>query len=197
MSIGFGYRAKLAAVGVLFLAAFPGSFLAAEHEHIFQKRRSELVTKHDKNGDGRLDAAEREQMRLRLKDERLVKKGSDFKVPPEFLAQYDENKNGEMDGVEWKVAWEAETKILKETYDANKDGTLNKAEGEAMMADVGKGKITGIPAFFAGRMIQEPGSSKPEYVEKQAELLKFDSNGDGIASLEELDRIRKSRQQAR
>ena len=127
----------------------------------------------------------------------LVRKGSGFKVPPEFLAQYDENKSGEMDGDEWRVAWEAETKILREAYDANKDGTLNKAEGDALMADVGKGKITGIPAFFAGRMIRDQGFSKPDYVEKQAELLKFDSNGDGIASLEELDRIRKSRQQAR
>lgn len=179
----------------LFLVGLPLPRLAAEDETIFQKRRTELVAKHDKNGDGRLDATEREQMRLALKEERLSKKSS-FKIPPEFLAQYDKNKNGEMEGDEWKVAWEAETKILRETYDADKDGTLNKAEKEAMMADVGKGKITGIPAFFAGRMIHDPGSGKPEYLEEQQKLLKFDVNGDGLASAEELKRIRETRNPA-
>lgn len=193
MSNLFEYAVTLTLAGAFLLVGFPVSCRAAEADTIFQKHRSELVAKHDKNGDGRLDAAEREQMRLAVKDERLIKKGSSFKIPPEFLAKYDKNKNGEMEGEEWKVAWDAETKILTETYDADKDGTLNKEEKQAMMADVGKGKITGILAFFAGRMVHDPGSSKPEYLEEQQKLLNFDTNGDGLASAEELKRIRESR----
>lgn len=169
---------------------------AAAAEDGFSKRRSELLAKHDANGDGRLDATEREQMRLAQKEQRLSKKGSGFQIPADFLAKYDANKDGEMEGPEWKVAWDAETKILKDNYDADKDGTMNKAEKQAMMADVGKGKITGIPAFFAGRMVQDPGASTPEFLETQKELLKFDDNHDGIASTDELEHIRKSRPKA-
>lgn len=154
--------------------------MAAEDESNFHQRRVALVEKHDKNGDGRLDASEREQMRLALKQTRLSKKGSGFPIPADFLAKYDRDKDGEMQGEEWKIAWEAETKILTDTYDADKDGTLNKAEKQAMMAAVGAGKITGIPAFFAQRMLQDGSKSAPEHLATQKEMLKFDANGDGL-----------------
>lgn len=80
MSRPFGCPIALAFVGALFLTGFPLLCLAAEDGTLFQKRRTELVAKHDKNGDGRLDSAEREQMRLALKEQRL-KRGSSFKLP--------------------------------------------------------------------------------------------------------------------
>lgn len=159
----------------------------------FDKRRSELLEKFDKNKDGRLDLSERDAMRLTLKEGRLKKRESGFKIPADFLAKYDANKDGEMGGEEWQVAWEAETKILRETYDANKDGSLDESEKKRMMADVGEGKITGIPAFFAGRMVNDPSNSKALFIEDQEKLLKFDEDGDGRASALELRRIRESK----
>lgn len=165
----------------------------ANADDALQKHRAELAAKHDANGDGRLDAAERERMRLALKEQRLGRKGSGFPIPADFLAKYDANKDGEMAGPEWKVAWDAETNILRDTYDADHDGTLGPAEQRAMLADVGNGKITGIPAFFAGRMVQDQGAGQPDYLATQQALLKFDDNHDGVASAEELERIRQSR----
>ncbi len=196
MSNRLGSRAALALVGAVLLSGAAGPRLRGEDGTNFQQRRTALVEKHDKNADGRLDAAERELMRLAMKEQRLEKAGSSFKIPPEFLAKYDANKDGEMQGDEWRVAWEAETKILREAYDADKDGSLNKEERQAMMADVGKGKITGIPAFFAGRMVNDPGSAEPTYLAEQQELLRFDADGDGLASADELARIREAGRRA-
>ncbi len=90
-------------------------------------------------------------------------------LPADFLVKYDASKDGEMQPAEWKVAWDAETKILIETYDADKSGKLGKTENAAMLADVGKVKITGVPAFFAGRLAQDQSKGEPEYlVLKQA-----------------------------
>lgn len=159
----------------------------------FDKRRLDLISKHDKNKDGRLDPAERDAMRLALKDRRLKKKESGFKIPADFLAKYDSDKDGEMAGEEWRVAWEAETRILREAYDSDKDGSLNDSEKKRMMGDVKDGKITGIPAFFAGRMVNDPSSSSaPPFLAEQERLLKFDGNGDGRASAAELKQIRES-----
>ncbi|MFM8360713.1 MAG: hypothetical protein ACKOET_19355, partial [Verrucomicrobiota bacterium] len=143
--------------------------------------------------DGRLDAAEREAMRLALRDERLKGRRSGFQVPADFLAKYDANRDGEMEGPEWKVAWDAETRILRDTYDADHDGQLSRDEKKAMMTDVARGKITGIPAFFAGRMAQDPKTSEPEYLDGPRAWLKFDANGNGRADAEELRRLRESR----
>ncbi|MSU31965.1 MAG: hypothetical protein EXS25_04750 [Pedosphaera sp.] len=156
----------------------------------FHQRRTALIKKNDLNQDGRLDEGEREKMRLALKKQRFSKSNSAFQVPADFLAKYDEDKNGEMAGNEWKIAWETETKILKKTYDEDKDGSLNLMEKNAMMIDVGKGKITGIPAFFAGGMAQESDSANPDFVIAQKKFLKFDTNHDGIATAEELRQIR-------
>lgn len=158
----------------------------------FPPNRADLLARHDRNGDGRLDDAEREAMRLALRDQRL-KGRPGFQVPPEFLAKYDANRDGQMEGPEWKVAWEAETKILRDTYDADRDGQLSRDEKKAMMTDVGRGKITGIPAFFAGRMAQDPKTSEPEYLDGPRAWLKFDANGNGRADAEELRRLRESR----
>jgi len=191
-----GYPTAIACVSAVLLAGGCVLCLAAEDGALSQKRRAELVARYDRNADGRLDAAEREQMRLSLKEQRL-RNASGFTVPPEFLAKHDTNRDGQMSGDEWRVAWEAETKILMETYDADKDGTLNKSEKQAMMADVRRGKITGIPAFFAERMAQDPVPAEPGYLEEQRRLLKFDANGDGLASEDELARIRESWQSDR
>jgi hypothetical protein len=157
--------------------------------------RTELLRKFDANHDGRLDPAEREQMRTAARETKSAAK-SMFQIPPEFLARYDADHDGEMTGPEWKVAWEAETKVLRETYDTTKDGKLDAAETSRMLDAVKAGKITGIPAFFASRMAEDPasgGAAEPAYLVRQRELLAFDVDADGIASSAELQKIREAR----
>lgn len=178
----------------LFLA-LASSILADDPPPDPKKVRADLLVKYDKNGDGRLDPSERESMRLDLKAERLSKR-AEFQIPADFLAKYDRDKDGEMAGDEWRVAWEAETRILRETYDADKDGKLSKEETKVMMKDVAAGKITGIPAYFAGRMANDPASPTPGYLEEQKALLHFDTNGNGLADADELLQIRNSRQKS-
>lgn len=175
------------------LALLPGVVSqSAEPPVSFAQRRTELLKEFDANRDGRLDDGEREKLRLTHQQARLNKKPG-YTLPADFLAKYDASKDGEMQPAEWKVAWDAETKILTDTYDADKSGELSKTEKAAMLADVGKGKITGVPAFFAGRLAEDQSKSEPEYLESQRALLKFDADGDGRASAEELARLRASR----
>lgn len=169
----------------------------APEDPSFAARRARLLAAHDADHDGRLDAAEREAMRAALKAKRLDRKASAFQIPAEFLAKHDRNKDGEMSGEEWKAAWEAETKVLTATYDADKDGKLGPAEKKAMLADVAAGKITGVLAFFAQRMVEDPRAGEPEYLDGPRELLKFDANGNGRADAAELQKIRESRAKAR
>lgn len=164
---------------------------AAEPPVSFDQRRTELLKEFDANHDGRLDDGERNKMRL-VRQQIRLKPNSGFPLPADFLAKYDASKDGEMQPGEWKVAWDAETRILLETYDADKNGTLGETEKAAMLSDVGKGKITGVPAFFAGRMAQGQTKSDPKYLEASQARLKFDADGDGRASAEELARLRAS-----
>lgn len=157
--------------------------------------RAELLRKFDANHDGRLDPVERERMRSAARESKAAAK-SMFQIPPEFLARYDADHDGEMTGPEWKVAWEAETKVLRETYDTSKDGKLDPTETSRMLDAVKTGKITGIPAFFASRMAEDPasgGAAEPAYLLRQRELLAFDADADGIASPAELQKIREAR----
>lgn len=157
--------------------------------------RTELLRKFDANHDGRLDPAERERMRAATRTAKAAARPA-FQVPPEFLARYDADHDGEMTGPEWKVAWEAETKVLRETYDTSRDGRLDAAETSRMLDAVKAGKITGIPAFFASRMAEDPasgGAAEPAYLVRQRELLAFDADRDGIASPAELQKIRDAR----
>lgn len=157
--------------------------------------RTELLRKFDANHDGRLDPTERERMRSAARESKAAAK-SMFQIPPEFLARYDADHDGEMTGPEWKVAWEAETKVLRETYDTSRDGKLDAAETSRMLDAVKTGKLTGIPAFFASRMAEDPasgGAAEPAYLVRQRELLAFDADADGIASPSELQKIRETR----
>lgn len=186
------WRSSDAALRAVLFLALTAGVLADDPPPDPKKVRADRLAKYDKNGDGRLDAVERENLRLDVKAERLSKRAG-FQIPAEFLAKYDQDKDGEMAGEEWRVAWEAETKILREAYDADKDGKLSKEEAKAMMKDVAAGKITGIPAYFAGRMANDPASPNAGYLEEQQALLKYDTNGNGRADAEELVQIRNAR----
>jgi len=227
----------------------------------FQKTHAEMLAKFDQNGDGRLDDAEREQMRLGTKRERLEKSSSSG-VPADVLADYDTNKDGAMDRGEWAKAsiseiailtakydangdgaldeeervfmmkqvrtvpmrygrdycayllvydknenggfdgseyaqaQAAEAKITVTAYDANGDGVLDKAEKSKLQADMRNGTIVGFYLRFASEAAGGGGRNKRGggggFLEEQKKLLAFDTNGDGLASADELQRIRET-----
>jgi Ca2+-binding EF-hand superfamily protein len=228
----------------------------------FQTTHAEMLAKFDKNGDGRLDDAEREQMRLVTKNQPRGK-NSGPEIPADVLADYDENKDGDMDdrewgkarlaenvilmakydadgdgslsdpektimmnevrtvqmryardyfayllvydknqngefnGAEYPQAQAAEARITVITYDANGDGTLDKSEKGRAQADMRSGAIVGFYLRFASEVVGGGGGNTRgrggDYLEEQRGLLVFDVNGDGLASADELKRIRESR----
>ena len=244
-------------LGTLAFGSVPAT-AAETNDDPFQKRRAEAVAAHDQNGDGRLDAAEREQMRMAMKT-RKPRGGSGSGVPAEFLADYDADRNGDMDEQEWVKARQAETGILKEKYDTNADGTLDDAEISAMLhevrtvrmryardyfayllkydlnkngefdgdeygraqaaegevlkqtyddnrdgnlgpeekariqADIKNGTIVGFYIRFASAAIGGDRRGNAGFNEAAKKLLEFDANGDGLASLDELQAIREAR----
>jgi Ca2+-binding EF-hand superfamily protein len=239
----------------LTLACQSPAVTAAEVESNPEKIRAELMAKHDRNSDGRLDATEREAMRLERK-QRGGSSSAGSGVPADVLADYDINKDGNMDESDWAKARLAEQAILTrehdrdgdgklgadevdammvvirtkplryardyfaymikydkngsggfdgneyataqgeeaawtvKRYDADGDGALSKEEKAKLQADLGR-ELHGFYVRFASELVGGGrGGGGGEYMAKQKELLKFDTDGDGLASAEELRQIR-------
>jgi Ca2+-binding EF-hand superfamily protein len=84
----------------------------------------ELLEKFDKNGDGKLDEAER-------KEAAEARKGGMEKRHAEMIKRFDTDGDGELSESERKAAreaMEAKKKEILEKYDANGDGKLDEAE---------------------------------------------------------------------
>lgn len=234
---------------------------AADGESNPEKIRTELKKKHDRNGDGRLDTTEREAMRLERKQRGGSSGGS--QVPADVLADYDINKDGNMDDSDWAKASIAEKAILTrehdrdgdgklgadevdammvvirtkplryardyfaymikydkngsggfdgdeyataqgeeaawtvKRYDADGDGALSKGEKAKLQGDLGS-ELHGFYMRFASELVGGGrGGGGGNFMAKQQELLKFDTDGDGLASAEELRRIRQQQPTAR
>ena len=178
---------------------FASATTPSEPGGIFQKKRTELIGKYDQNGDGRLNAKERETMRIEEKNQRIKPGGSRKKDQrsKEFLAKYDSDKDGDINGEEWGVAWRAETEQIYKNYDVNKNGELDDDERKKIKADVKAGKFKDERAFIARRAASEGEEEEKEegFISKQKKLQVFDRNGDGIADADELKAVRKSRNQ--
>ncbi|MBM3841201.1 MAG: hypothetical protein FJ398_25255 [Verrucomicrobia bacterium] len=187
-------------IGALLLAALPWSHADMAGETSFEERRAGLVARHDKNGDGRLDASEREQMRLALKTERLERgsRGSS-EVPAEVLADYDTNKDGTMEDSEWASARVAEQAILTRQFDANKDGSLDALELDAMMHFIRTKKVRYARDYFAymlkydkndnGRFDGEEYATA-QSTEAAAVRMAYDTNGNRLLDAGELAKLR-------
>jgi hypothetical protein len=162
-----------------------------------------LIEKFDQDGNQRLDAVEREAMRV-YKDPKSSKRKKDDgdQLPPKFVAKYDTNKNGDMDDHEWGPAIAKEVAVIVERFDADESGKLDDTERKALGAAMKTGEYEGLYGYFASQAVKDPKKEArrrrkgPEYLEKNRQLLDFDLDGDGLASASELEAIRESRRQA-
>ena len=84
----------------------------------------ELVQKFDKNGDGKLDDAERAQMKAAF----AAKRAEHHK---EMLAKYDTNKDGKLDDSERQAMRDDKLTERFKAMDANGDGKLTLDEFKA------------------------------------------------------------------
>ncbi len=179
---------------------FMVSFLAlsqSESQREFEDRRSQLIAEFDANKDGRLDALERETMRLARQAKAGERRGrSRERHPKELLAKYDKDKSGWIDGDEWAVAGPTESGIIKKQYDADGNGELDGDEKEALMGAIKSGKLKGLYGGIAHHwLIRLPGRERgrKEGESGPSGLLRYDTDGDGLASPEELAAIRAAR----
>jgi Ca2+-binding EF-hand superfamily protein len=99
--------------------AIAGNNSGADHQP-----PAELVQKFDKNGDGKLDDAERGDMKAAFAAKRAEHK-------KEMLTKYDTNKDGKLDDAERQVMRNDKLTVRFKAMDANGDGKLTLDEFKA------------------------------------------------------------------
>jgi EF-hand domain pair len=92
--------------------------------------KQELLQKLDKNGDGKLDDAERAEMKAAF----AARRAEHHK---EMLTQYDTNKDGKLDDAERAAMRDAKLTERFQKMDANRDGKLTLDEFKAAAAKQG------------------------------------------------------------
>ena len=167
----------------------------------FSDMRNKMLTRFDKNRDGFLSKTERETIRLatkaeaqersrhigELRESEQRKEGDKEGLPKRWLDLYDKNKNNRFDGNEWETARSAEIKRVTARYDANKNGTLDDAEKKRIIGNLGRNNYNPYDAYIR-RSISGLEDRKSEG--QQSRWKRFDSDGDGKASRDELKAIR-------
>jgi hypothetical protein len=86
--------------------------------------KAEMLQKFDKNGDGKLDDAERAEMKTAFAAKRAEHK-------KEMLATFDANKDGQLDDTERAAMRDAKLTERFKAMDANADGKLSIDEFKA------------------------------------------------------------------
>lgn len=112
------------AVAACLSLALAGGVAAASPKQDHQGPRghkAEMLKKFDANKDGKIDAAEKTQIKDAFKAERIARKAK-------VLAQFDANKNGKLDDAE-KATMRAQRKAAAfKRIDANNDGKITPDE---------------------------------------------------------------------
>jgi Ca2+-binding EF-hand superfamily protein len=174
---------------------------ADEKSSVYQS----LLAKYDANKDGRLDAAEREVIRIdRLKPASRERSGRrSFRYPDTVVARFDKDDDNELDGEEFAAAREWVDNRFKEInaeYDADKDGRLNTAERAALSKQIEAGKFEDIGWLtrFLIRSRGDRGDRSRDMRRDEGEqsrggiLRKSDKDRDGRLSEEELTAAREA-----
>lgn len=187
---------------VLWLATLLIHKADADPGEIYATRRAAIVAKFDANGDGWLNAAEREAARAAQKQSAIRRGGQNpmFQMPPEIIEMYDKDKDGQLNDEESqaanngiRIAWGNAQK----EYDGNNDGDLDDAERERMADAILAGKVKGLPRMF-GMMLRRPPDRGPGGMfggrggPQANPLAQFDRDHDGRLSAGELDAARKA-----
>jgi hypothetical protein len=117
------------------------------------ERQAAVLKEFDKDGNGHLDATERESARKAWAAKQLAQRGDRgfFRPPPELLEEFDADKDGELDDQEGRTAMETMGKRfekMQKDYDTNTNGRLDPSEIASAAADIDVGKLKGIPKMF-------------------------------------------------
>lgn len=186
----------------LFLVLLAPSENWAEPGKAFESIREALLAKYDTDGNGRLDASEREAMRAATKQlgEQNQRRGGrrGWSPPAEWIERYDANGDGELDRSEQGMAFAGEQERMRQNYDQNGNGTLDEEEKAKLRQDLEKGKFDGFDRFVAMqvgefRQMGRRGRGRAGFSQSQRGWLDFDADGDGKASAEELQAIREAK----
>ena len=118
-------------------------------------------------------------------------------MPKHWIEKYDKDGDGGLSDKEADKGYWTERGILFKNYDQNKDEKLDKQEAEKLAVDIEDGKYESWDHFVATTTLKDAtgkdGKRKSNLSARQREWLKYDTNGDGIASKEEIAAIRKSK----
>lgn len=141
----------LLASGLSGLAQFPG--VHRDPLPPLPERRAAVLAEFDRDGNGKLEAAEREAARLAWARKQLAPRAErrGFPVPPELLEEFDKNKDGDLDeeeGQEAMVTVGRRFEKMRKDYDADSNGRLEPEEIAAAVRDIDAGKLKGIPRMF-------------------------------------------------
>ncbi len=183
----------------LFLVSAEAIF--ANPGQLFAERKAELVRQYDTNKDGRLDVRERLAMREAIIAGKVKGEGRNRgrgMIPPEIIEAFDKNKDGSLDEKEQQ---EMNSEMgrrfggLMQRYDQNKDGELKAEEVAALRKDSREGDLEGLDALVARFLLMQFGGGGANSKDEKSGWSRFDRDGDGLASAEELEAIRKQQQQ--
>jgi hypothetical protein len=103
---------------------------SAESKPMNEQRQAELLKRFDKNGDGKLDEAEKtaaKDYNREQHNERANKAGQNLRK--KAVAKYDKNGDGKLDDAE-RAEIINDPKVIKR-FDKNNDGKLDESEKEA------------------------------------------------------------------
>lgn len=167
--------------------------------------RQQMLERFDRNDDGFLDRDERNAMRLETKreaEDRMKavlsarKRREENDRPPErWLALYDKNKDKRFDGGEWERARATEVARVTQQFDKNSDKQLSQEERKAVSQFMRSKKHHGYDHYILRLVSGEEERRRDQSRSPEERWRRFDADGNGIASREELEAIRKSEHQ--